>query len=213
SDATQNQPGRSTRRAALRLLNEAGWETGSDGVLRDADGKTLDLEIIQFNPTFDRVVNPYLENLRDIGINARLDRIDRAQYINRRRSGEWDLTNHSPGQEWEPGAGLKQWFHSETAEDSSRNLMALADPAIDSLIDTVIAADDIDSLTASTHALDRALRAYGFWIPQWTNSDHWVAYWNQYGRPDEIPPLALGVLDFWWYDAEAAEALRDAGAL
>ncbi|KIT16453.1 extracellular solute-binding protein [Jannaschia aquimarina] len=213
NDVSRSQPDRRARRTALGLMAEAGWELDADGLLRNEAGQTLDLVIIQFNPTFDRIINPFVENLREIGVNARLDRIDRAQYINRRRSGDWDLTNHSPGQEWEPGAGLKQWFHSETAEDSSRNLMALADPAIDSLIDTVIEAEDIDSLRASTRALDRALRSYGFWIPQWGNSEHWVAYWDQYERPEEIPPLALGVLDFWWYDAEAAEQLRASGAL
>ncbi|WP_371156901.1 extracellular solute-binding protein [Jannaschia sp. 2305UL9-9] len=212
-DPARNQPDRRTRRAALRMMNEAGWETGADGMLRNADGETLEVVIIQFSPTFDRVVNPYVENLRSIGIDARLERIDRAQYIERRRSGDWDMTNHSPGQEFEPGAGLKQWFHSDTAEDSSRNLMALADPGIDALVDEVIAAQDLETLTQRTRALDRALRAYGFWVPQWGNSEHWVAYWDQYRHPAETPPLAVGVIDWWWYDAEAADALKASGAL
>ncbi|WGH79485.1 extracellular solute-binding protein [Jannaschia ovalis] len=213
NDAGQNLPDRRTRRQALRLLTEAGWATGDDGILRNAAGETLELVIIQFNPTFDRIVNPYIENLRSVGIDARLERIDRSQYIERRRTGEWDLTNQSPGQGFEPSLGLKQWFGSETAEDSSRNIMALADPAVDALIDTVIAADDLDALRTSTRALDRVLRAQGFWIPQWGNQEHWVAYWDQYAYPAELPPLALGALDFWWFDAEGAAALREAGAL
>jgi microcin C transport system substrate-binding protein len=213
NEAAQNLPDRRTRRQALRLLNEAGWETGDDGMLRNAEGQTLELVIIQFNPTFDRIVNPYIENLRSVGIDARLERIDRSQYIERRRTGEWDLTNQSPGQGFEPSLGLKQWFGSETAEDSSRNIMALADPAVDSLIDTVIGADNLEELRTSVRALDRVLRDYGFWIPQWGNQEHWVAYWDQYDHPETLPPLALGVLDFWWFDEEGAEALREAGAL
>ena len=131
----------------------------------------------------------------------------------RRRSGDWDLTNQNPGQGFEPSLGLKQWFHSSTAADSSRNLMALEDPAIDRLIDTVIDASTLEEMKTGTRALDRVLRAYGFWLPQWENPTHWVAYWDQYRHPEELPPLALGVTDFWWYDAEAAAALRDAGAL
>ncbi|MEM7491530.1 MAG: hypothetical protein AAF390_20635, partial [Pseudomonadota bacterium] len=61
--------------------------------------------------------------------------------------------------------------------------------------------------------LDRALRAHGFWLSQWGDQEHWVAYWNQYGRPETLPPLAVGVLDFWWYDEEAAAELRSVGAL
>jgi microcin C transport system substrate-binding protein len=213
SDASRNQPGRRTLREATRLMAEAGYEVGDDGLLRGPDGNTLELVIIQFSPAFDRVVNPYVENLRLLGIDARLERIDRAQYIERRRSGDWDIPNQSPGQGFEPGLGLRQWFGSETAEDSSRNIMALADPAVDRLIDVVIEAENLDTLRERTRALDRVLRAQGFWIPQWTNAEHWVAYFDMYRHPDELPPLALGVLDFWWFDEEAAEELRASGAL
>lgn len=213
NDAAQNQPSRGVRRAALKLMNEAGYTAGADGLLRNADGKTLDLTIIQRDPTFDRIVNPYLENLRDIGVNARLDRIDSSQYIERRRSGNWDLTNHILGQDFEPSLGLKQYFSSETAEDSSRNLMALRDPAVDRLIDGVVAASTLDELRPRVHALDRVLRAYGFWIPQWGNKENWLAFWDQYRHPETLPPLAVGILDFWWYDEEAAAKLRQEGAL
>ncbi len=211
NDAAQNLPGRRTLREATSLLEEAGWLPGDDGLLRNGNGETLDLVVIQTSPTFDRVVNPYIDNLRRVGINAKLERIDVAQYVERRRSGDWDLTNHSPGQGFEPSLGLKQWFHSSTAEDSSRNLMALQDPGIDRLIDLVIEASTLDELKPRVRALDRALRANGFWISQWSNQEHWVAYWDMYRYPDPLPPLALGTLDFWWYDADGAQRLRDAG--
>ncbi|CUH38230.1 nickel ABC transporter, nickel/metallophore periplasmic binding protein [Jannaschia seosinensis] len=213
NDPASNRPDRRTRRAAQQLLNEAGWEAGPGGMLRNEAGERLELVILQFSPTFDRVINPYIENLRDLGIDARLERVDRAQYIERRRAGDWDLTNHSPGQDFEPSLGLKQWFHSETAEDSSRNLMALADLAVDRLIDAVIEAETLEELRPRVRALDRVLRAQGFWIPQWTNSEHWVAYWDMYDHPEAIPPLDLGVLDFWWFDAEGYAELRASGAL
>ncbi|MEM0948837.1 MAG: extracellular solute-binding protein [Pseudomonadota bacterium] len=213
NEAGQNLPSRRALRAATALLEEAGWVPGDDGLLRNAAGETMELTIIQFSPAFDRIVNPYVENLRQLGVDAKLERVDNAQYVERRRSGDWDLTNHSPGQGFEPSVGLKQWFSSETAEDSSRNLMALRSPAVDRLVEDVIAASTLDELRDRTRALDRVLRAEGFWISQWSNQKHWVAYWDQYRYPDPLPPLALGTIDFWWYDAEAAQALRDAGAL
>lgn len=213
NDASQNLPGRRALREATRLLQDAGWTPGDDGLLRNEAGETLDLVILQRSPAFDRIVNPYVENLRQVGINAKLERVDNAQYVERSRTGDWDLINHSPGQGFEPSLGLKQWFASETADDSSRNLMALRDPAVDILIDEVIEAETLDELRPRVRALDRVLRAHGFWVPQWEKAEYWVAYWDQFRYPDELPPLALGVLDFWWYDAEAAEALREAGAL
>jgi microcin C transport system substrate-binding protein len=212
-DQAQNAVPRGVRREAMLLLNEAGWVAGGDGLVRNEAGETHDHVVLETSPAFDRIVNPYVSNLREAGINARLDRVDTAQYVERRRSGDWDLTNHSPGQGFEPGTGLKQWFHSSTAAGSSRNIMALENPAVDRLVDTAIAAQTLDDLRPAVHALDRVLRSIGFWIPQWEKQEHWVAYWDQYGHPDEIPPLSPGTLDFWWYDAEGAERLREAGAL
>ena len=84
---------------------------------------------------------------------------------------------------------------------------------MDRLIDAVIEAKTLDELEPRTRALDRVLRAHGFWVPRWGTTDYWVAYWDQYRHPDPLPPLDLGLLDFWWYDAEAAQQLKDAGAL
>lgn len=207
-----NQPDRRTRRQALRLLAEAGWEPGEDGLLR-RDGQTLTLSILSYSAAFDRIINPYVENLRGIGIDAKLERVDVSQYTTRRRDGDFDLTTHSFAMGFEPGFGLRQWYGSETADDSSRNLMRLRDPAVDSLITTVTEAKTLDDLTTAVHALDRVLRAGGFWVPQWNKSLYTVAYYDMYRHPDPLPPLALGHLSFWWYDAEAAAQLKADGAL
>ncbi|UWQ21373.1 extracellular solute-binding protein [Jannaschia sp. W003] len=213
NDAAQNQPPRGTRRTASRLLEEAGWVTGDDG-MRRKDGETLELVILQTSPAFDRIVNPYVENLRGIGVDASLRRVDPAQYTELRRTGAWDLANHTPTQGFEPTmTGLKQWFHSSTAEDSSRNLMALTDPAVDRIVEGFDGLESLEAVQLQSRVLDRVLRAYGFWIPQWFKDVHTVAYWDQYDHPEALPPYALGVLDFWWFDAERAAELRAAGAL
>ena len=211
-----SNPDRNTDRGNLRrasaLLDEAGWIAGDDGIRRK-DGETLTLEFLQVSPAFDRIVNPYVENLRRLGVDATLDRVDYAQYIDRRRTSDYDMVNHTMTQGFEPGIGLRQWFDSSTAEDSSRNLMGLADPAIDRLVTNVIEAQTLEDMTTAAQALDRALRAEGFWVPQWFKDVHTVAYYDIYGRPDVVPPYGLGDLGLWWYDAEKAAALEAAGAL
>jgi len=74
-------------------------------------------------------------------------------------------------------------------------------------------AQTLDELTAAVHALDRVLRAEGFWVQQWFKDTHTVAYFDIYRYPDPLPPLSLGQLTFWWYDADAHQRLRDAGVL
>ena len=211
SESVERPLDRAKLRAASALLDEAGWTVG-DGGMRMKDGETLDAVFLQYSPQFDRVVNPIVENLQRLGVNASLERVDTSQFVERSRSGEFDIMNASLGQGYEPGQQLAQFFGSAAADDSSRNPMRLKNPAVDRLIDVIVDAETLDDLTTATRALDRVLRAEGFWIPQWQKDVYTVAYYDMYRYPDTLPPLALGEMDFWWYDAEAAEELEAAGA-
>ncbi|MGC1426987.1 MAG: extracellular solute-binding protein [Albidovulum sp.] len=213
NDASKNRPARSIVRQAGALLEEAGWVTGSDGLRRNAAGEVLTLTFIQYSPTYDRFINPFIENLALVGVQGKLERIDISQYVERRRSGDFDLANQGFAMNFEPSIGLEQWFASKTADDSSRNLMRLKNPGIDQLISKVIETTSLEEMKVSVRALDRALRSIGFDIPLWYNPDTWVAYYDMYRHPDNLPPLLVGEMDFWWYDADQAAKLKAAGAL
>ena len=202
---------RGNLRKAAALLNDAGWVTGSDGIRRK-DGRTLRVEFLNDSQTFDRVLNPYVENLRALGVEAVLTRVDDAQYTDRQRRHDFDMISAQLGQDLIPGSGLQQYFGSASTGDVF-NAMGLANPAIDKLIDLVERATTRDEMTARVHALDRALRALRFWVPQWYKPEHTVAYWDMYAHPEPIPPYALGELDFWWFDADKAAKLKQAGAI
>ncbi|MFN4156921.1 MAG: extracellular solute-binding protein [Gemmobacter sp.] len=210
--AGTNRPARAILREAGAMLDAAGWTIGNDGIRRDAAGQALSMTIIQFNPIFNRVVNPFIENLKALGVQATLQQMDTAQYVQRRRDGDFDVTYQAFDMSFEPSIGLEQWFASKTADNSSRNLMRLRNPAVDRLIRNVIAAEKLDELKTSVRALDRVLRSVHFDIPIYYNPDSWVAYFDMYRHPEPLPPLSVGQLDFWWYDAEAAARLRAAGA-
>ncbi len=208
----ERQLDRGNLRKALKLLDEAGWEVGKDG-MRIKDGKTLKVEFLNDSQTFDRVINPYVENLRRAGIDASHNRVDQAEATNRERSYDFDIMTDQFPMGYIPGAGLKQYFGSETADSSVFNSMGLKSEAVDSLVDTIIAAETHEEMATGVRALDRVLRAERFWIPQWYKDKHTVAYFDMFEHPDPLPPFALGNLDFWWYNAEKAEKLKAAGVL
>ncbi|MCO5128521.1 MAG: hypothetical protein M9957_15055 [Rhodobacteraceae bacterium] len=56
-----------------------------DGMRRNARGELLSIEFLEDDPAFDRVVNPFIENLRALGADAKLNRVDPAQYTKRVR--------------------------------------------------------------------------------------------------------------------------------
>ncbi|MEX3017859.1 extracellular solute-binding protein [Gymnodinialimonas hymeniacidonis] len=200
-------------RRALALLEEAGWVPGDDGLLRNAAGQTLDVEFLNSSPLFDRIINPYVENLRAIGVNASMNRVDNAQLQQRQRDADYDMiTDHFP-MGYEPGAGLRQYFGSLGADESLFNVPGLADEGVDALIETVVNTETREELDVAVRALDRVLRDRVIRVGQWYNDAHWVAYYDMYRYPEELPPYSLGFLDFWWVDPEAEQALRDSGAL
>lgn len=211
--SVDRQLDRGNLRRASALLDEAGWEVGGDGLRRNAEGETLRLDFLNDSQTFDRVINPFVENLRRLGIDARHNRVDNAQRVNRERSFDFDIaTTHLLMSEI-PGSGLMQYFGSATADVSTRNMMGLQSEAVDRLIEVVLAAESQEELTPAVRALDRVLRAYHFRVPQWYKNVHTVAYYDMYEYPEELPPYALGTLDFWWVNAERAAELRAAGAI
>ena len=145
---------------------------------RNANGNTLKIEIIEDSAAFDRIVLPFVENMKAAGIEAEYDRIDPAQYTDRTRNYDFDIITDQFPMSYEPSSGLKQYFGSETADDSVFNSMGLKSSAVDALIEHVVSAENKGDLKVAVNALDRALRAYNFWIPQWYNDQHRVAYWD-----------------------------------
>ena len=211
----ERQLDRGNLRRASALLDEAGWVVGDDGMRRNAKGETLAVEFLNDSQLFDRIINPYVENLRALGVDAVLTRVDDAQMEQRTRnpSYDFDIITGNARSGYISGPELKQFYGSETADVSVFNRMGLKSPAVDRLIDVVLAADSNDKLTHATKALDRVLRAERFWVPQWFKNTYWVAYYDMFEHPESLPPYALGEMDFWWYNAEKAEALKAAGAL
>ncbi len=206
---------RANLRKASALLDDAGWTVGEDGMRRNAAGKALKIEFLNDSPSFDRVINPYVENLRALGVDARMTNVDSAQMEERVRPPAFDfdiVTDRAAG-DYIPGADLKQYYGSESADNSTFNTMGLKSPAVDRLIKVVLAADTNDKLTVATKAMDRVLRAEAFWVPQWYKNTHTVAYYDMYEHPDTLPPYALGELSFWWFNPQKAEALTAAGVL
>ena len=211
----KRQLDRGNLRKASKLLDDAGWKVGADGVRRNAGGEPLRVEFLNDSASFERIINPYVENLKALGVDALTTRIDNAQLEDRTRppTYDFDIATGNAQTTYFSGTELKQYYGSETADVSSFNEMGLKDKAVDRLIEGVLAAKTKDDLTVATKALDRVLRSIRFWVPQWYKASSTVAYYDQFVHPETLPPYALGELSFWWFDAEKAKALKASGAL
>ena len=215
SDASRLNDRRNLRQAA-NLLNEAGWSVGDDGKRRNADGQALRLTFIfdtSSEGTLGPVIENYVKNLETIGVDIDLQKIDPAQYTLRERAFDYDMNFDFYRPFLGVGTGLMQVYGSEDAAISTFNPAGLASPLVDAIIEAALHSESREEEEVRLRALDRALRHEFIMIPVWYKPDYWVAYYDMYEHPEELPPYDLGYLDFWWYNAEKAEKLRAEGAL
>ena len=155
---------------------------------------------------------PYIKNLATLGIDARLRIIDPVQMQQRLKDFDFDLTIQRFSFSATPGDSLRNYFSSAAAAlKGSQNLAGIADPAIDALIEQVMAASSRAELTIACRALDRVIRAGRYWIPHWYKASHWIAYWDTFGRPPAKPRYARGVLETWWHDPQKASKIEQPG--
>jgi microcin C transport system substrate-binding protein len=199
---------RALLRRAGQLLQEAGY-TIKDGKRVNAKGERISFEFLIEEPSFQPHHMPFIKNLATIGVDATLRIIDPAQMQSRRNDFDYDIVIQRFGFSATPGDSLRSYFSSQAASlKGSQNLAGIADPAIDALIEKIIAAETRPALVTACRALDRVIRAGRYWIPHWYKASHWIAYWDQFGRPQTKPRYSRGVLETWWHDREKAAKLE-----
>ena len=215
SSADRLQDRRNLRRAN-RLLEAAGWTVGDDGVRRNAAGDVLTIEFpfaSSGSATLESILETFVQNLQALGIDALGQRIDPAQFTERRRERDYDMIFSQYTAFLDTGTGLQQRFGSEAAEFSLFNPAGLASPLVDRIIDISLNAESPEDRDTALRALDRVLRWERFMIPVWYNSNEWVAYWDMFRHPEDLPQFSSGALDWWWFDQARADELVASGAL
>ncbi len=122
---------------ASKLLAEAGWQMGSDGI-RVKDGQPLNLTMLINNDLFPQS-KPMAEviqaNLKAVGVNLQLRSVDSGAIIEAIKQGNFDMTlGLSYGSPYDPHSSVKDFFAS-TQDNDDRYY---TDPQLDSMIDRVL---------------------------------------------------------------------------
>ena len=198
-------------RQGAQLLNEAGFAL-KNGKRVMPNGTPVTIEFLIDEPTFQPHHLPYIKNLSTLGIDASLRIVDPVQYRARVDGFDFDITVERFSFSSTPGDSLRTYLSSQAAATKgSQNLAGIADPAIDKLIDVIIAANTREEMITACRALDRVIRAGRYWIPHWYKASHWIAYWDVFNRPAAQPRYFRGIPDTWWYDRDKAAGLERKG--
>jgi microcin C transport system substrate-binding protein len=199
---------RNNLRVAFDLLKQAGWVVKNRELVNEKSGQPFKFEFLLVQPAFERIVLPFVQNLKRMGIDATVRTVDTSQYQNRVDNFDFDMMVGSFGQSLSPGNEQRDFFGSASAnEPGSRNVIGIKDPVVDQLIDLIISAPDRESLVTRTRAMDRVLLWGHYIIPHWHIRNYRVAYWDKFGRPQTTPKYGL-CFECWWIDPKKAEALK-----
>ncbi|UUP17740.1 extracellular solute-binding protein [Nitratireductor thuwali] len=202
---------RQALRRARQLMMEAGWKLDGQ-LLRNEKGEAFTLEFLDRDVIWQRILSPFIENLRSIGIDASLRIVDPAQYQARVVSYDFDLVSRALRFEPTPTkSSLEQHFHSSVSNvEGSYNLPGATDPSLDALVEAVGRAQSREELTIAMRALDRVVRARRDWIPTWGSNTSRIAYWDMFGYSELVPDYFFAVEVLWWHDADRAQAIGKA---
>ena len=201
---------RDNLRKATALLKDAGWTVRDLKLVNKATGVPFRFEVLLSSKAFERIVLPYTQNLKQLGIEAKIRLVDQTQYIERYRQKDFDMLVAVWGQSETPGNEQREYWGSDAADSAgSRNLAGIKDPVVDELIELLVKSESREQLNVRTRALDRVLLWGHYVVPHWHIRADRVLYWDKFSRP--ATPVRSGVMTSrWWYDTQKATALEQA---
>jgi microcin C transport system substrate-binding protein len=193
---------RENLRQAMKLLAEAGY-TVKNGKMTNAKGEPLVIELLDSSEAGSRTHSAMVRNLAKIGIEMRMRVVDFALYQTRLQKFDYDMIviafqgTHTPGQEY------VEIFGSKAADTpDSGNYAGVKSPAVDDLVAKMVAAQTKAELIPACKALERVIAHSHYFIPQWSSTQHNVAYAAQkLGYKEPMPPYARAdgwLINTWW---------------
>ncbi|MCZ6888652.1 MAG: extracellular solute-binding protein [Gammaproteobacteria bacterium] len=200
----------------IALFKEAGWEI-HDGVMVNVEtGQPFTVKFVFGSPFGLRQETPFMRNMNMVGIATTARAVEVSHWLYRMRSGKFEGGMNSFVPPTIPGVMLRNRLSSTAADSSgSQNWGRIRNPAVDALIDHVMAARTLDDLYAATRALDRILLWNFYKIPGLGAPGYRLVYWDRFGKPADPPRLQRPAwLDTWWWDdAKAARVSTGIGEL
>ena len=189
---------RDTLRRALALLSSAGWELDGTALRQRATGRAFAFEILVTTRDQERLALAFSRDLKRAGIAARVRLVDAVQYDRRRQTFDFDMLPNEWSASLSPGNEQSfYWGAAAADEPGSRNYMGAKNPAIDAMIEAMLAAHSREDFVAAVRALDRVLLSGFYVVPLFHLPQQWVARWSQIERP--ATTSLYGYLpETWW---------------
>ena len=185
---------------ALALLAQAGWSL-RDGQLLNTNNEVFAFELLVNSRLQEKLALNYAPSLARIGIALKVRLIDEIQYWRRLSAFDFDMIQFTWAGSPAPGNEQYHRWGSKAAErEGSLNYAGAKSPAIDAMIEALLAAQTPQAYLTAIHALDRVLLSGFYVVPLFYAPDLWMARKSSVKHPARLPLLGTAPETFWVED-------------
>ncbi len=192
---------RANLRKAVALLQEAGYDFVDGKMTNLQTGSPLEIEVLSNaanGSSFTRVMLPFIENLRKIGIKMTFRNLEVNIFKNRLDNFEFEMAILSFRLSNLPGNEQRELWGAASADvKGSYNMLGIKDKAVDSIITGLINAKDETTYKSYVKALDRVIMANHYFIPQWYSPAERIAYKSGLKRPQTDVKTGADIYTWW----------------
>ncbi|MEK1855539.1 MAG: extracellular solute-binding protein [Phyllobacterium sp.] len=190
---------RKEMKRAYDILIGQGYKIDNEQML-DPQGTPLAFEILTRSVGEERLGLAYKRTLERLGIGVTIRTVDDAQYQKRLQTFDYDIILGAYSSSLSPGyEQFSRWGSQSKDVEGSFNYAGVASPAIDALLDKMLAVRGQQEFTSTVRALDRLLISGHYMVPIYYQPEQWVAHWAHLQHPDKTS-LVGNQLNSWWSD-------------
>lgn len=192
---------RQLMREAMRLLKNAGFHF-EKGKAFDQNGKVFEFEIMTRSVEEEKVALAFQRNLKRLGIDVHVRTVDDAQYQHRLQTYDYDMLMGALSGTLSPGnEQWNRWGSASRDVQGSFNYAGTADPAIDAMIEAMLAARSQEDFVSAVRAMDRVLISGDYYVPLYHLPQQWVAHWKRIKYPEKTSLFGYQLPTWWAEDA------------
>lgn len=191
-------------RQALGLLRQEGYVL-KDGKLVDGSGKPMAFEILIAGDAgisgqdVEKLAISYQRSARKLGIEVELRLLDDTQYQRRKGDFDFDMVVVRYSSSLSPGAEqFFRWGSRSQDMKGSFNFAGIAEPAIDAIIDAMLAARSEEDFRDAVRAYDRLLISGHYVVPLYHLGERQYARWTRIARPEKTPLYGPQLPTYWY---------------
>ena len=197
---------------ARKLLADAGWKVNQLGKL-EKDSQVFEITFLSAAEDF-RHLNLYIEDLKSVGIEAKIEKINRSTLTKRIDNFEFEIfwTAWGASRLRDPESS---WHSSTAGQKASQNYTGVEDEEIDRLIELQKGEYDMDKRIEILKKIDNRLAEIIPYIFLWQSDHGRILYWNKYQTPEYVFDKfgqEDSIITYWCESPEMVNALTQAKA-